>query len=66
MRPRLYDDSGKKDRFELPPEAVVEKLVHAVESPRARPRYFVTTPTHIGGILRRILPTRALDWVTSR
>ncbi|MBO9428862.1 SDR family oxidoreductase [Sulfitobacter sp. R18_1] len=66
MRPRLYDDSGKKDRFELPPEAVVEKLVHAVESPRPRPRYFVTTPTHIGGVLRRILPTRALDWVTSR
>jgi len=66
MRPRLYDDSGAKDRFELPPEAVVKKLAHAVESPRPHPRYFVTTPTHIAGILRRILPTRALDWLTSR
>ena len=65
LRPRLYESSGP-DRFELPPEAVLKKLVHAVESPRPRPRYFVTTPTHIAGILRRILPTRALDWVTGR
>ncbi len=62
---RLYESSGP-DTFELPPEAVVKKLVHALEAPKPRPRYYVTTPTYISGILRRILPTRALDWVLAR
>jgi NAD(P)-dependent dehydrogenase (short-subunit alcohol dehydrogenase family) len=65
LRKRLYESSGP-DTFELPPEAVVKKLVHALEAPKPRPRYYVTTPTHISGILRRILPTRALDWVLAR
>jgi len=65
LRKRLYEDHGP-DRFELPPEAVVKKLRHAIESPRPRPRYLVTTPTYAMAILRRILPTRALDWVLSR
>lgn len=64
--PRLYHSSGKPDAFELPPEAVLRKLIHAVESPRPRPRYYVTTPTYIMGFLRRLLPTKALDWVLSR
>ncbi|MFD0981568.1 SDR family oxidoreductase [Tropicimonas aquimaris] len=57
---RLYKDRGK-DRFELPPEAVAAKLLHAIESPRPRPRYYVTTPAYIMGALRRLLPTPALD-----
>ena len=65
LRKRLYQSSGP-DTFELPPEAVVTKLIHALESPRPRPRYYVTTPTYISGILRRILPTRTLDWVLAR
>ncbi|WP_298844370.1 SDR family NAD(P)-dependent oxidoreductase [uncultured Roseobacter sp.] len=65
LRKRLYHSSGP-DRFELPPEAVVDKLRHALTAPRPRPRYYVTTPTYIMGALRRILPTRALDWVLSR
>jgi NAD(P)-dependent dehydrogenase (short-subunit alcohol dehydrogenase family) len=62
---RLYESSGP-DTFELPPEAVVKKLVHALEAPKPRPRYYVTTPTYISGVLRRILPTQALDWVLAR
>ena len=58
---RLYKPQVKKDRFELPPSAVTEKLIHALESPRPRARYYVTTPTHIAGLLRRLLPTRLLD-----
>lgn len=65
LHDRLYHSTGP-DKFELPPEAVVKKLIHAVESPRPRPRYYVTTPTYIAGILRRLLPTRALDWVFTR
>ena len=53
-------DSGEAP-FTLPAEAVAAKLVHALESPRPRPRYYVTTPTWILGVARRLLPTRALD-----
>ena len=63
---RLYEPAAKKDRFELPPRAVSEKIAHALESPRPRPRYYVTTPTYIAGIGRRLLPTRALDWFARR
>ena len=62
---RLYEERGP-DRFELPPEAVAEKLVHALEAKRPRPRYYVTTPTYLSGTLRRLLSTRALDWVVAR
>ncbi len=63
---RLYNHDGTKDRFELPASAVTAKLVHALESRRPKPRYYVTTPTYVMGALRRILPTRALDWVLAR
>ena len=65
LNKRLYESSGP-DRFELPADAVVKKLVHAVEARHPRARYYVTTPTHIAGVLRRILPTKALDWVLGR
>ena len=60
--------SGRRrpSRFKLPPEAVLKKLIHAVESPRPKPRYFVTFPTHLMALLRRALPTRALDVVLDR
>jgi len=31
-----------------------------------RARYYVTVPTYIAGIARRLLPTRALDWLVTR
>tara|TARA_B100000780_G_scaffold73177_1_gene49081 strand:+ start:109 stop:942 length:834 start_codon:yes stop_codon:yes gene_type:complete len=62
---RLYDKPSK-DRFELPASAVTQKLVHALESPRPRARYFVTTPTYIMATLKRLLPTRALDWILAK
>lgn len=65
LNARLYHASGP-DTFELPPEAVLKKLVHACEAQRPRPRYYVTTPTYIAGFMRRLLPTRALDWVLAR
>ncbi|MFY0597120.1 MAG: SDR family NAD(P)-dependent oxidoreductase [Cognatishimia sp.] len=65
LRHRLYTKDGP-DAFELPPSAVTRKLVHALESSRPKPRYYVTTPTYLMGILRRILPSRALDWLTAK
>jgi NAD(P)-dependent dehydrogenase (short-subunit alcohol dehydrogenase family) len=54
-------EAGGKQTFKLEPEAVVQRLIHAVESPRPKPRYFVTIPTFAGDVLRRTLPTVLLD-----
>ncbi|MEY4697120.1 MAG: hypothetical protein RIT14_1548 [Pseudomonadota bacterium] len=62
---RLYTSRGP-DRWELPASAVSDALVAALESPRPRARYRITVPTHLSAILRRLLPTRALDWVVSK
>jgi hypothetical protein len=45
---------------------VAKKLIHAIESGRPRPRYYVTVPTHFMGAMRRLLPTRALDWLIDK
>ena len=66
LLPRLYSKETKKGRFELEPAAVTAKLIHALEAPRPRPRYYVTTPTYIMGICRRLLSTRALDALLRR
>ena len=47
--------------FTLPASAVVDKLIHALESPRPKARYHVTLPTYIFAYLKRFLPTNALD-----
>ncbi|MBF0379611.1 MAG: SDR family NAD(P)-dependent oxidoreductase [Magnetococcales bacterium] len=47
--------------FTLPPEAVLEKVIKALESKTPKTRYGVTTPTHIFWILRCIIPRRWLD-----
>lgn len=57
------DDGG---RFTLGADAVVKKLVHALESPRPKARYYVTVPTHLFGTLKRLLGTRTLDRVLLR
>ena len=57
---------GGATRFKLPPEAVVDKLVHALDSPRPRPTYRVTTPTLIFDIARRILPDGVLSRLAGR
>ncbi|WP_084794580.1 SDR family NAD(P)-dependent oxidoreductase [Pseudoponticoccus marisrubri] len=59
--PRLYDSSGKADPFQLPPVAVTEKLLHALEAPTPAPRYHVTGATVLMHALRRGLPTRWLE-----
>lgn len=66
LRGRLYDKKIKKDAFELGPEAVTARLIHAVEAKRPKARYYVTTPTYLMGALRRVLPTRALDWLIAK
>jgi NAD(P)-dependent dehydrogenase (short-subunit alcohol dehydrogenase family) len=66
LRGRLYGTKTKKDAFELEPAAVTAKLVHALEARRPKARYYVTTPTYLMGFARRLLPTRALDWLIAK
>lgn len=47
--------------FTLPPEAVLQRVIHALESRRPRPRYYVTLPTYLLGALKRLLSARLLD-----
>ena len=61
---QLYKGSSKGPQW--PASAVTNVLVRALEARRPKPRYYVTTPTHLMGTLRRVLPVRALDWVTSK
>jgi len=60
MEARLLKE-GPAVPFTLGPEAVVAKVIHALEARRPRERYYVTFPTYLFGYLKRILPTRALD-----
>jgi len=66
MKPRLYKTDGPKDRFELPPSAVTQKLINALESRRPKPRYYVTVPTYLAGILKRFTSTRLFDSLCNR
>ncbi|MCB1934965.1 MAG: SDR family oxidoreductase [Nitrosomonas sp.] len=52
--------------FTLPPEAVLKRVIHALESGKPQPRYYVTFPTYLFGILKRILSTRALDFLLGK
>lgn len=55
------EKEGPAVPFTLPPEAVLKKVVHALESPRPQARYYVTKPTYIFGFMKRILSTKWLD-----
>ena len=65
LRHRLYESRGP-DRFELPASAVTAVLIRALDARRPRPRYYVTTPTHLMGFARRVLSSRALDWLIAK
>lgn len=58
---RRLQKEGPAQPFTLPPEAVLKKVIHALESPRPKVRYYVTFPTYLFATLRRLLPWRTLD-----
>jgi NAD(P)-dependent dehydrogenase (short-subunit alcohol dehydrogenase family) len=47
--------------FTLPPEAVLKKVIYALEARKPKARYYVTFPTYLFGYLKRLLPTGTLD-----
>lgn len=53
-------------RFRLPPEAVANKILHALESPRPKIRYCVTLPAYLGSWAARFVPVAMIDHVMVR
>ncbi len=51
--------------FTLGPEAVLDKLIHAVESPRPHRHYYVTKATYMLSGARRLFSSRVIDWLIS-
>ena len=62
MEERL-EKSGDAAPFTLPPEAVLKRVLHALNSPRPKARYPVTVPTYAFSLARRFVHTRTLDWL---
>ena len=58
---KRFETRGKVQPFTLPPEAVLKRVVHALESKRPRTRYPVTVPTYLFAGLKRVLTDRMLD-----
>jgi NAD(P)-dependent dehydrogenase (short-subunit alcohol dehydrogenase family) len=59
-------DKGGSTRFKLSAVSVLEKLVLALERDRPAAHYYVTTPTWIVAVARRILPQSLLDSFINR
>lgn len=60
MEERLQKE-GAAVQFTLPAAAVTEKVIHALEAKHPKIRYYVTFPTYLFAILKRILPVSWLD-----
>jgi NAD(P)-dependent dehydrogenase (short-subunit alcohol dehydrogenase family) len=61
-----FEAVGNVQPFTLPPNAVLNRVVHALESKRPKIRYPVTFPTYLFGWLKRIMSHRMLDRILRR
>lgn len=57
------ETEDKDTPFTLPADAVLKKVIMALESRRPKARYYVTVPTYAFGALKRMLPERVMDWI---
>ena len=65
MEERLQK-KGPAVPFTLPADAVVQKVIHAMESKKPKIRYYVTFPTYLFGYLKRVLPASLLDYLARK
>ncbi|AHE68073.1 SDR family NAD(P)-dependent oxidoreductase [Legionella oakridgensis] len=56
-----FRQSKNESLFTRSPDAVIRKLIHAIESKKPKGKYPVTFPAHFLAILKRILSTKMLD-----
>jgi NAD(P)-dependent dehydrogenase (short-subunit alcohol dehydrogenase family) len=62
LEKRLAGEGGELP-FTLPPQAVLKKVVRALEARHPKVRYYVTVPTHMFAVLKRLLPSRWIDGI---
>ena len=55
------EKKSENDPFTKEPIEVIKKVVLALEKPHPKPRYYITTATHLLGTFKRLLPTSWLD-----
>ncbi len=60
------NEKGPAVPFTLPPEAVLKRVIFALESKKPKPRYYVTFPTYLFAFLKRILSHRQLDYLLAK
>jgi len=63
---RRLQKTGPAAPFTLPPEAVLKKVIAALEDRRPRVRYYVTVPTRLFATVRHFLSYRAMDGLLRR
>ncbi|MBG6201405.1 NAD(P)-dependent dehydrogenase (short-subunit alcohol dehydrogenase family) [Labrenzia sp. EL_13] len=61
VKRRVRMEAGEPGPFKLPANAVVKRLIHAVEAKRPKARYHVTVPTTVMAVAKRMLSTGLLD-----
>lgn len=57
---------GSVEPFTLPADAVVQKVIHAMEAKKPSIRYYVTLPAYLFAYLKRILPASWLDYLVRK
>jgi len=57
---------GPAAPFTLPPEAVLKRVIWALESRNPKPRYYVTFPTYLFALLKRLLSHRQMDYLLAK
>lgn len=60
------EKQGAAQPFTLPPQAILKRVIHALESRRPKARYPVTFPTYLFTVLKRVMPTPALDAILNK
>ncbi|RUR17703.1 SDR family NAD(P)-dependent oxidoreductase [Legionella sp. km535] len=56
-----YKQNKADSIFTKKPDAVIKKLIHAIEAKHPKPKYPVTFPAYLFIVLKRIFSTRLLD-----
>ncbi len=61
MEKYFFKLTASEKRFTEQPDAVVKKLIQALESKKPKAHYYVTFSAHLLALLRRLLPDSALN-----
>lgn len=66
MEKYFFAPEENERQFTQGPDAVIKKVIAALESKNPKAHYYVGFPAHLFAILRRLLPDNLLDWVMNK